>query len=49
MPLEYAEFTLCREMGWTFTELYKQPAEKIELAFLFLQRESVARKLTENK
>jgi hypothetical protein len=43
-PPEYSEFQLCREMGWTFTELEEQPAWRIEQAFLFLNRESVYQK-----
>jgi hypothetical protein len=35
-------------MGWTYTQLDEQPAEKIELAFLFLQRENVYRKTQES-
>lgn len=48
MPLEYAEFCLCREMGWTFEELEKQPAWRIEQAFLFLEREYIYRKAQED-
>jgi len=44
VPLEYAEFSLIRSMGWTYTELDEQPADKIELAFLFLQRENAYQK-----
>lgn len=47
-PPEYAEFTLIREMGWTFNELEEQPAFKVEQAFLFLQREGVYRKSQES-
>jgi hypothetical protein len=34
-------------MGWTYTQLEEQPAEKIELAFLFLEREAAYRKTQE--
>jgi hypothetical protein len=44
MPAEYAEFSLCREMGWTFNDLEDQPAWRIEQAFLFLSREGAYRK-----
>jgi hypothetical protein len=47
-PLEYAEFALCREMGWTFNELEEQPTERIEQAFLFIERENIYRKSQEN-
>ncbi len=43
-PLEYAEFLLCREMGWTFEELEEQPAHRVREAFLFLEEEGKARK-----
>ena len=46
-PVEYAEFTVCREMGWTFDELDAQPAWRIEQLFLFLKRENVYRKTLE--
>jgi hypothetical protein len=39
-PLEYNEFLLCKEMGWTFTELEAQPSWRIEQAFLFLSRQA---------
>lgn len=48
VPLEYAEFQLIREMGWSYTELDAQPSERIEQAFLFLEREAVYRKSQEN-
>jgi hypothetical protein len=47
-PLSYAEFTICREFGWTFTELEEQPAERIEQAFLFIERENLYRKQQED-
>ncbi|HDR8003431.1 hypothetical protein ACS2BX_25940 [Bacillus cereus group sp. BceL300] len=40
-PMEYAEFALCREMGWTFNQLDEQPAWRVEQAFLFLEREHI--------
>jgi hypothetical protein len=48
MPIEYAEFRLCREMGWTFNELENQPTWRIEQAFLFLERESIHQKTLED-
>jgi hypothetical protein len=42
--MPYAEFCLCRELGWTYTELEEQPAYRIEQAFLFLNREHVYQK-----
>lgn len=47
-PLEYLEFCLCREMSWTFDELERQPAWRIEEAFLFLEREAFYRKSQES-
>ena len=39
----YAEFRLCREMGWTITELQAQPADRVQEFFLFLAAENDAR------
>lgn len=30
-------------MGWTFTQLEEQPAERVEQAFLFMSREEFYR------
>lgn len=47
-PLEYAEFCLCREMGWTYDELESQPAHRISQAFTFIGRENAYRKTLED-
>ena len=43
VPPEYVEFTICREMGWTFTEMEAQPAWRVEQTLAFLQEEARAR------
>lgn len=48
-PLDYNEFCLIRELGWTYTQLDEQPAWRIEQAFMFLSREAKYQKtLQEN-
>lgn len=42
--MEYMEFLICREMGWTFTELEAQPGWRIDQAMAFLSEEAKARK-----
>lgn len=42
VPSEYIEYTLCREMRWTYTELYDQPTEMVELTMAFINAERKA-------
>ena len=39
----YGEFRLCREMGWTLTELYAQPAEFIRDCYTWMAAEGDAK------
>lgn len=43
--MPYSEFVLCREMGWTFTELEQQPAYRIYQAMRFMKIESDVREI----
>lgn len=45
--LPYQEFLLCREMGWTYEELERQPAHRIEEALAFLAEEAAAQRALE--
>ncbi|MDI3341830.1 MAG: hypothetical protein QJR03_14990 [Sphaerobacter sp.] len=47
MLLPYQEFLLCREMGWTYEELERQPAHRIEEALAFLAEEAAAQRALE--
>ena len=47
LPLEYVEFLLCREMGWTFRELEEQPGRRVQQAFMYLEEEAAAHKFRE--
>lgn len=39
-PIEIIEYMLCEKFGWTITQLYEQPAEKVTR---FLQIMSIKR------
>ena len=39
-PLEYSELRICREFGWTVTELESQPWDKIEMFLGMMNIES---------
>lgn len=43
----YIEFRICREMGWTYEELARQPSHRVEEIMAFLEAESEARKAME--
>lgn len=47
-PLEYVEFTLMREMGWTYKQLSETPASIVEYALEFMNAEAKQRE-RENK
>jgi hypothetical protein len=39
VPPEYIEFAVCREMGWTYTQLYEQPTGMVEYTIAFINAE----------
>ena len=39
VPFEFLELQICREFGWTLTELSSQPWDKIELILEMMQIE----------
>ncbi len=39
VPAEYAEFQLCREMGWSYLQLERTPAHRVQEALEFLRVE----------
>lgn len=48
VPLEYAEFQLVREMGWTYRDLERTSAHRVAEAMEFLRIEAKHRHFTED-
>ena len=47
--MEYAEFVIMREMGWSYWELISTPYEVIENIWRFLNTEAKCREMEERK
>jgi len=49
VPVEYAEFIIMREMGWTYWELMSTPYEVIQNIWRFMNTEAKYKEMEERK